>query len=380
MTLGCWQATITDESGNIQPNASVEFRAETPGQPLVSLWADRTGGTPISNPTTADIDGFVRVFAVPQAHQIVASLGGGSPSAFSRTWRYVPIGSMGERDSDELDTAQSDIATAQSDLTIHSSTLLKISQAYIAGLELSNAAGDPTNDITIQDGVAGSLDGTHGFMELTSVFTKQLDAAWATGTNAGGRDTGAISNNWWHVFLIDDSSGNLTPDILFSLSSSSPTMPAGYDKKRRIGSFLRTGGSIKTFLQRGHGFGVRTYYWDVIVQDVSTNNPGTSAVTPTLTVPTGYSVEAIFGFFVNNISTGGANVLVTSPDQTNTAPTAGLRNYIADAPGAATPSDAIVTMRIFTNTSAQIRYRLSASDANFTAEINTIGWVDHVGG
>lgn len=91
--LAAWQATIVDESGNIQAAASVEVLLESSGA-TAALFSDRDGASPISNPVTAGSDGFVRFYAAGGAYRINATLG-----AFSRTWRHVAIGLLGERDA-----------------------------------------------------------------------------------------------------------------------------------------------------------------------------------------------------------------------------------------------------------------------------------------
>lgn len=118
----------------------------------------------------------------------------------------------------------------------------------IYGLTLSNNATDATNDIDIAVGNAVSTTGA--LLQLPSSMTKRLDASWAAGTNQGGLDTGAIANATYHLWLIKkDSDGSI--DVLFSLSSSSPTMPSGYTAKCIIGRIIRTGGAIAAFKQIG---------------------------------------------------------------------------------------------------------------------------------
>lgn len=92
MALAAWQATIVDEAGNVQDEASVEVLLESSGA-LAALFSDRDGANPIDNPVIAGEDGFVRFYAAGGAYRINASLG-----AFSRTWRHVAIGIIGERD------------------------------------------------------------------------------------------------------------------------------------------------------------------------------------------------------------------------------------------------------------------------------------------
>lgn len=115
---------------------------------------------------------------------------------------------------------------------------------YIYGLTLINtpSPGDTTNDIDISPGSAGSSESEPVLMTLASTLTKRLDAAWAVGSGNGGLDTGAVGNNIYYVWEIQRSDTGVV-DALFSLSSTSPTMPANYDRKRIIGSFARVSGA-----------------------------------------------------------------------------------------------------------------------------------------
>jgi hypothetical protein len=202
-------------------------------------------------------------------------------------------------------------------------------------------------------------------------LTKRLDAAWSVGTNQGGLDTGSIANTTYHIWLIKRSDTKVV-DALFSTSATSPTMPTGYDYKRRVGSIIRTGSAIKGFVQDGDKFS-----WMVPVQDVSAANPGTSAVTRTLTVPSGIRVEA--NLTLDGYGSSSANmprgIFLSDPSITDTTVTdACFTVYI-------NTSSAIdlalgVTARIMTNTSAQIRSRLQQSGAGTNLIIVTHGWTD----
>jgi hypothetical protein len=93
MALAAWQSTVVDESGDVQANAQIEVRAESSGG-LAALYSDRDGLVSIGNPITAGDDGFVRFYTAGNALRIVATKG-----AFSRTWRHVSVGTLGERDT-----------------------------------------------------------------------------------------------------------------------------------------------------------------------------------------------------------------------------------------------------------------------------------------
>lgn len=94
MTLARWQATITDEAGNVLPSASITVRREAAGSPLASLFSDRAGATPIGNPFTAEADGYAAFHVAGGAYRITASLGG-----VTREWRYVAVGLAAETDA-----------------------------------------------------------------------------------------------------------------------------------------------------------------------------------------------------------------------------------------------------------------------------------------
>lgn len=244
---------------------------------------------------------------------------------------------------------------------------------HIDGLTLSNNSTDPTNDIDIATGVA--IDSTNAHViTLSSGLTKRLDAAWAVGTNQGGLDTGSIGNNTYFVFLIKRPDTGVV-DVLFSLNTGTPNLPANYTLFRRIGSIIRSGGAIVGFVQDGD-----TFMRKVPVNDISSTNPGTSAVSNSLSVPVGLRVEAILsvGIATSTTSTDFA-LLVTDLSTTDTAPSVSLADVAFTSLATAGTYRAFASKRVFTNTGAQVRSRISASDANTAVRITTHGWVDRRG-
>jgi hypothetical protein len=243
-------------------------------------------------------------------------------------------------------------------------------QNYLTGLKLSNNGTDPTNDIDIAAGQA--MDSTNAIMITGAAIIKRLDAGWAVGTNAGGLDTGAIANATYHVWLIKRSDTGVV-DALFSTSASAPTMPANYDYKRRIGSIVRAAAAIKLFVQDGDDF-----QWLVPVADVGANNPGTGAVTRTLTLPTGIRVKAKISVLAYAVLAGSATngVFISDLSITDSAPSGYIQSvYVGSA---AAESIGLLT-ECYTNTSAQVRSRLEASNANTWLYIGTQGWTDRRG-
>lgn len=242
---------------------------------------------------------------------------------------------------------------------------------YLTGLKLSNNATDATNDIDIAVGQAANSTNTV-IMSLSSAITKRLDAAWAVGTNAGGLDTGTIADTTYHIYLIRRTDTGVV-DAIFSTSASSPTLPTNYTQYRRIGSIVRTGAAIKTFIQDGDDF-----RWMVPVQDVSVSNPGTAAVTRTLTVPIGIRVKANISVSGSS-NTGGADnpngIFVSDLSITDTAASTTVFTQFVYS-GAAAVNRAGSVMDVYTNTSGQVRSRLQTSTVNVGFAINTHGWTD----
>lgn len=243
------------------------------------------------------------------------------------------------------------------------------------GLTLSNDSGG-TTAIAVAAGSARDSTDT-STMALASALTgKVLANAWTVGNAGGFLDTGAVANTTYHVYLIKRPDTSVV-DAIASTSASAPTLPANYTLYRRIGSIVRTGGAIKLFKQDGDRF-----RWTAAsVQDVNATNPGTAAVTRTLTVPTGIVVWADVALFIQCGTSVGILILVTALDETDRAASGTDHNFGAGYTSANSANAALSpsSLMVKTDTSAQIRSRQSASGASDIFQINTFGWVDQRG-
>lgn len=242
-------------------------------------------------------------------------------------------------------------------------------RSYLAGFKIANNGVDAVNDL---DFAAGSCrDDTNTDNMIGAALTKRADATWAVGNNQGMLDTGVVGNNTYHLFVIKRTDTGVV-DYLMSLSPTAPTMPTNYTLKRRIGSLIRSAGQWIRFIQRGDRFDL-----DAAVTDVSAVNPGTSAVTRTLSVPTGVVVDALVLAGAHVVGgTVAVAVLLTPLDIADTAPTVSISNFHGGNAAASNTFHGSMTQPIRTNTSAQIRSRLSNSTANVTLVVTTHGWVD----
>ena len=240
-------------------------------------------------------------------------------------------------------------------------------RGYIYGLTMSNAA-DAANDITVAAGETTDESFTD-IMVLAAPITKQLDAAWAVGTNAGGINTGAEANStWYEVHLIKRVDTGVV-DVMFTTTANRATLPANYTLQRRIGWIRNdSGGSILAFTQVGDHITLTTQVNDASVTATA------SAAQITMTVPP----NAIGRFRTTTIGNtnvnGGMLVVFSEIVEGNVTPadTTGIGTiaYIDLVSSQAGHFD----LRV--NSSSQIEHDSANSTGSPTFDISTYGWID----
>ena len=254
--------------------------------------------------------------------------------------------------------------------TLASYALGLLGNSMISALTYQNSAVDATNDITIAAGRA--LDGTNTYLlTLSATLTKQLDAAWAVGDNAGGLDTGVIGNSGYYIWLIARSDTGVV-DALFSLSSTAPTMPTNYDFKRLIGWIERVAGTIVAFTTYETEGGGLELLWSVPTLDVNLSSTlGTARRTDAVKVPLNFSVIAHINVYVSDAS-GGYVIWICCPDQTDAAPSASAAplNNIESADAAGSQG---AQMKIRTSATGTIAARSTLATVD-TYLVSTMGF------
>ena len=238
-------------------------------------------------------------------------------------------------------------------------------RGYLSGLELSNGT-DADHDINISAGECRGIDDDEDI--TLAAFTKQIDASWAAGTNQGGLASGVslANNTWYFVFAIKVGGA---ADVGFDTSVTGGTLVSAHSATavRRIGC-IKTDGSanILGFHQNGDQF-----EWDVYLQDVNASNPGTSAVTATITTPLGLKVRAdLYGSMRDTSPSLGKHAVVFSPH---------LSTHPAESAQVSTETDGEISnyqTTVLTNTSSQVKYRLTSSTGDQNFKIITRGWFD----
>ena len=238
----------------------------------------------------------------------------------------------------------------------------------IHGLTLSNGT-DADHDIDIA--VGGARDAADIYtMNLSSGLTKQIDAGFAAGTNAGGLFSGTVAiDTWYHTFLIKkDSDGTI--DAGFDTSVTAANIPAGYTAYRRIGSVLTDGSSnILGFHQDSNDF-----HFDTPVQDHSAAFPTGARSSITVSTPLGVETKANIAVSQTEASDNIVYVYVSSLNQPDVAPSASVWNMRFD--DYRTGSWHGDMLNVYTDVSSQIGLR---STLAYAGTINTNGWEDKRG-
>lgn len=116
-----------------------------------------------------------------------------------------------------------------------SDTYRSLSAIGKRGLELTRVG---QFGITVDKGSVGSDEAIPYLMVLPSAYTKQINTLWAVGSGNGGLDTGAIGSGTYYAYIIRRPDTGIV-DVLYSLSATTPTLPASYTQKALIGSFQR---------------------------------------------------------------------------------------------------------------------------------------------
>lgn len=239
----------------------------------------------------------------------------------------------------------------------------------IYGLTYGNNAGDATNDLDIAAG--GAMDATGAYWITLGALTKQSDAAFAAGTNAGCLDTGAVGNSDYYLWAIARSDiGGV--DVLCSLSSTAPSMPAAFDFKRLFGWFKRVGGTVVALTTYEAAGGALGFKWTTPTLDIDlANTLTTSRRTDALKVPLNFSVLA--NIRVNIDDAAVFSVLLCDPAETDAAvsstaaPLANVRSHVAGTPG-------LAQLQITTSAAGLIAARASLATID-SYKVLTLGFV-----
>ncbi len=222
-----------------------------------------------------------------------------------------------------------------------------------SGMVLSNGT-DATHDINISAGSRRDSSDTVTILKA-SAFTKQIDATWTAGTNAGGLASGVSysSSTWYHVFVIQHTNGTVDYGFDTSITAANLLSGSSYTYYRYLGSFLTDSGSaIIAFLQDNDIFS-----WTDPTVSFTTTTLSTTRTAAALSVPPGVRSHVYCNTSCTNASA--TSIYVANGNSTDSAPSSSAAPLASLYCGAGLTVQAQVSG--ITDTSSQLQVRATNS-------------------
>jgi hypothetical protein len=210
-------------------------------------------------------------------------------------------------------------------------------------------------------------------MTLGSAITKQIDAAWAVGNNAGGMFTGAVAANTTYYLNLIRRSDTGVVDAGWDTSITAANKPANYDSYRVIKSEKTDGSSqIRPFEQNGNGVEREVRYLTPVL-DINNVAQSTTYTSTALSVPAGKRFKA-FGALLRAGATAGI-VQVRSPNYSDGTPSATASPLGAGGTGSAVTASTN-QWACHTDTSSQIQTAVNTGTPSLY--LTTEGYIEHL--
>lgn len=247
-----------------------------------------------------------------------------------------------------------------------------LSPMYPRGLLLSNGT-DADHDIDISVGECRDKDNTVN-MVLSAIITKQIDAAWAVGDDAGGMFTGSTlaANSIYYVWLIKNPTAGIV-DAGYDQSASSPTLPSGYTKSRLIGYVLTDASSnIRGFIHSGDYFRIKDPFNDVNDSTITNDTFETATIScPPL------CLAHLYGRSYNTTAQDLTGVTIRTAGASDTGPASDGSESLLVAAEAPTSENSALTMlcMVLVNSSSQVEYAAEELAGTQTVSIKNVGCV-----
>ena len=225
---------------------------------------------------------------------------------------------------------------------------------FIAGWTYANGT-DATNDLDMAAGAG--VDSAGALWMSGAAMTKQLDANWAAGNNAGGRLSGSLVDGGYNIWSLGKTS-DLTVDYGFEIdTNATPTLPVGYGHYRKAGWFRRASGAILGFnTYELAGGGLRLEY-KAPTLDKNVSTLGDARVTDQLVKVPPFRCLALLRVLISNNAAAVA-ASVCNPDETDASPS-GIGGQGADFVTSAAGGIDCKLMRVTTSSAGVIAARAS---------------------
>lgn len=249
-------------------------------------------------------------------------------------------------------------------------------------VEIRNNATTPQTHMDFLPGHV-VFKGGSGEAFLGSTLTKNADAAWALGSNAGGRAAGVTltPDTNYYCFILSSADGSLVDagydsDInAANLLATPAVQSANLTKYQRRGAFrsntagdgIRAGEYI--YFKDGHcSFEYNSYIRDRIQSPIPT-----SPTNLPLSVPPNFISRSNVALDENGSGTT-PRILYCRNNRANLTPSATDYTFYLQTPGGSLQSNTAPDCRVKVDSSSQINICVDAGA--FDMEVLTIGWID----
>lgn len=237
-------------------------------------------------------------------------------------------------------------------------------------------AADTIHDLTFTTGVCRDSTDAINCKPTWTTITKQIDAAFAEGNNAGGMATGAVAASTSYYYnLIRKNADTTVFDICIDVSSSHANTPSGWTFMREVHREFTDGSSQlrpQTYLEVAGG-GIRSKFGTILTA-FTDSNPGTNLVTKTLQVPPSVEVNGTVSL-IDATPVGATYMVFSEVGSTATEPD--VNNYNVFIGGVAGDIYRQFDLEIFVDSSRNIEYELSQSTADHSVWFQIFSWVNH---
>jgi len=246
---------------------------------------------------------------------------------------------------------------------------------YISGFDYITNVVDATNDFDFGPGSCRD-DGDTTNIVLAAGITKQIDAAWAVGTNQGAYESaaGLANNTSYHVHVVKNLSTGVV-DIAIDISPTAANFHAAQADhvSRRIGSVRRDTAANRTM----HSIGGEVLYGgrEIVVSGALT----TGGATLTLNTPPDVECIARLTFSARRTLVGTSYGLLNSLNAALILPTSSQHNLAVEGDGGIGPvAQNSSEVSVMTNKSNAIRERVD-TNASTNWVIQLHGYYDYRG-
>lgn len=244
---------------------------------------------------------------------------------------------------------------------------------YISGF-VPTPGADTDHDLSFSYGTCRNAADTVWCKPTWTTLVKQIDAAFAEGTNQGGMATGSVANSTAYYYnLIRKNSDTTVFDICIDVSSSNANTPSGWTFMREIHrEFTDGSANLRSQSYREiSGGGIRCKL-NTIVREFQDTNPGADLVTKTLSCPPGVEVDA-YVILADGSPASATELLITEVGSAATEPGATIANLALDG----TDLSESRGLQIYTDSSRNIEYELDQSTADHVVTMYLYGWTNH---